>query len=96
MEGLESGMRDVMAALSGLGSKMERLAELSLATQKAGLATAASVEVLMYDRCASFPRRFRRGCPHRHRFRCYLLLAFACLAIQSLRPPFRVYWCKVM
>lgn len=45
MEGLESGMRDVMAALSGLGSKMERLAELSLATQKAGLATAASVEV---------------------------------------------------
>eukprot|EP00752_Nemacystus_decipiens_P016776 g15013.t1 len=46
VEGLESGMRDVMAALSGLGSKMERLAELSLATQKAGLATAASVEAV--------------------------------------------------
>lgn len=38
-------MQEVATALSGLGVKMERLAEMTLATQQTGLATAASVEV---------------------------------------------------
>lgn len=55
VEGLENGMRDVASALSGLGVKMERLAELTRAMQQTGLATAASVEVrsvCVYKACA--------------------------------------------
>ena len=60
VEGLEGSMQDVMAALSGLGSKMERLAELSMATQQTGLATAASVEVSCW--CTASVGVIAQGC----------------------------------
>lgn len=69
MEGLEGSMQEVATALSGLGVKMERLAEITLATQQTGLATAASVEVRVLYHWIVPPR-----CWHRPRcstdFRC--------------------------
>lgn len=45
VDGLEGGMRDVAAALTGLGEKVERLAELTVAVQRTSTSTAAAVEV---------------------------------------------------
>ncbi|CAM9263383.1 unnamed protein product [Scytosiphon promiscuus] len=53
VEGLEGSMQEVATALSGLGVKMERLAEMTLATQQTGLATAASVEVCLTGKVPS-------------------------------------------
>lgn len=64
VEGLESGMRDVASALSGLGAKMERLAELTLAMQQTGLATRASVEVrsvCVYKQCIANMKQDKRA-----------------------------------
>lgn len=45
MEGLESGMQDIAVALTGLGDKVERLAELSVDVQRTVTSTAAAVQV---------------------------------------------------
>ena len=53
VDGLEGGMREVVAALTGLGEKVERLAELTVAVQRTSTSTAAAVEVRHFFFCIS-------------------------------------------
>ena len=46
MDGLDASMRELAAALSGIGEKVDRLAELTLAVERMSSSTAAAVEVL--------------------------------------------------
>lgn len=45
VDGLESGLREVTTTLTGLGEKMDRLVELTLAVQQTANSTASAVEV---------------------------------------------------
>lgn len=48
MDGLDTGMRELAAALSAIGEKVDRLTEVTLAVERMSSSTVAAVEVCHY------------------------------------------------